>query len=273
MCIAIVKPIGAKLPDKELLRKCWDNNPDGGGLMYNDGSNVIIHKGFTRFKGFYKYLKQLDKQVDLTDKDLVLHFRIATSGGVTREATHPFPVTKSMEEMRKLDNVCEYGFAHNGIISGYGSKDFSDTMEYIQAVIANIHDLENSEELLNALAYDNTSRFAVLTKDNFELGGKWLKDGDLYFSNESYKYNYTIYKGGKATTSTTSYWDNWKDEDWKELGWKKCAFCGEWYRDNECVKLGEGEEDYCCKWCFEEVMEDVRLQEEEKKKAELEEIF
>lgn len=270
MCIAIVKPVGAKIPDKELLKRCWNNNPDGGGLMYNDGKDVVIHKGFTKFKGFWKYLKHLNNQVNLRDKDLVIHFRIATSGGVTREATHPFPVTTSLEEMKKLDNICEYGFAHNGVISGYGSKDFSDTMEYNASIIANIHDLENSEDLINNLAYDNASRFAILTKDNFELGGRWVKDGDLYFSNETYKYTYKYYKNGTALTSTTSTWQGYYDEDWEELGWKRCSLCGEWEKESDMFTMGD---DKVCKYCMEELMEDVKLQEEEKQKVDLEEIF
>ena len=259
MCIAIVKPLGKELPSKEILRTCWNNNPDGCGFMYNDGKNVIIHKGFTKFKGFYKYLKKLDQQVDLKDKDVVLHFRIATSGGVNRECTHPFPVTKSITEMKKLDNVCEYGFAHNGIIQGYGSKDYSDTMEYISSIIANIHDLDNSEELINALAYDNASRFAVLTKDNFELGGKWEEDKGLYYSNDTYKYDWSAYRSTKVSNSKF---------DWEELGYKVCDLCGGYCLDKEMVNTGDG---MICKWCFDEIMGEVR--EDYKDEEKLEKVF
>lgn len=240
MCIAIVKPMGAKLPDRELLRKCWDNNPDGAGLMYNNGENVIIHKGFSKFKGFYKYLRKLDNEIDLTNKDLVLHFRIATSGGVNRECTHPFPITKNLLEMKKLDNVCEYGFAHNGIIDGYGTKDFSDTMEYVANVIAYIKNIEDEEALLDALAYEHFSRFVVLTKDNFELGGNWVKDGEYYFSNTTYKDH--SYK--------TLGWSSLDDEYYDYSGTTRCDNCEALCYDKDIVKTGYGN---LCKWCFDEV--------------------
>lgn len=249
MCIAIVKPMGTRLPDKELLRRCWDNNPDGAGLMYNDGEKVVIHKGFTKFKGFYKYLKNLDKIEDLQDKDLVLHFRIATSGGVNRECTHPFPVTKDIEDMKKLDNVCKYGFAHNGIISGYGTKDFSDTMEYISNIISNIRDLDDSEPLLDALAYEHASRFVVLTSDNFELGGRWIKDGECYFSNTTYK---------------EDYYTNWKQKWYKTKdgcyigSTQETAYCdccdGLFFKD-ELVSTGYGK---ICLDCYEELLGEER---------------
>lgn len=247
MCIAIVKPMGTELPTKELLKRCWDNNPDGAGLMYNDGNNVIIHKGFTKFKGFYKYLKALDKTEDLKDKDLVLHFRIATSGGVNRECTHPFPITKDISDMKKLDNVCEYGFAHNGIIDGYGSKDFSDTMEYVSTIISNIHDLDNSESLINALAYEHASRFVVLTKDNFELGGSWVLDNDCYFSNSTYKWSYY----SKATPSYK--WSSYDDleEYYSEKNTTRCEVCEALCYKDDLVKTGYGN---ICKWCYEELL-------------------
>lgn len=249
MCIAIVKPMGTRIPSKSILRKCWDNNPDGAGLMYNDGDNVVIHKGFTKFKGFYKFLKSLDRSEDLTDKDLVLHFRIATSGGVSRECTHPFPVTKDYDEMRKLDNVCQYGFAHNGIIDGYGSKDFSDTMEYVKDIISNIHDIEDNEPLLDALARQHTSKFALLTKDNFEIGGNWIYDNECYFSNTSYKEDY--YYTSKLSSA-----------EWEELynKYDYCDCCDEMVLKEELVDTGYGK---VCGFCFDNLFGDEEETEEE----------
>lgn len=234
MCIAIVKPMGTALPSKEVLQRCWDNNPDGAGFMYNNGENVIIHKGFTKFKGFYKFLMAINSKEDLEDKDVVLHFRIATSGGVSREATHPFPITKDLDEMRKLDNVCEYGFAHNGIIQGYGSKDFSDTMEYIKDIISNIKNIEENEDLLDALANAHSSRFAVLTKDNFELGGNWVVDNGVYYSNTSYKEYYYYYNLKNAK------------EDEVEL----CDCCDQYVYKDDIIKTGYGN---ICVWCYDEL--------------------
>ena len=253
MCIAIVKPIGTDLPEKSLLKRCWENNPDGAGLMYNDGQNVIIHKGFTKFKGFYKYLKQLDDKIGLKDKDLVLHFRIATSGGVNRECTHPFPVTKDISEMKKFDGICEYGFAHNGIIGGYGCKDFSDTMEYIATIISNIPKLDECEPLLNALAYEHSSRFVLMTKDNFELGGKWLVDKGCYFSNDTYK---TIYYRAWHKYAN---WDSLYEDN---EGSTRCECCEALCYDEDLIDTHFGK---ICRWCYDELCgeEDEKVENKE----------
>ena len=231
MCIAIAKYKGIKLPTKEILKKCWNNNPDGAGFMYNDGENVTIHKGFMKFKTFYKYLMKIDSQENLTDKDVVIHFRIATSGKVDQACTHPFPITHNIEDMRKIAVRCKYGFAHNGIISGYGTKEYSDTMHYIANVISNIHDLEHSEDLIHALATENSSRFAVLTGDDMLLGGAWVEDNDIYYSNSSYKDSYYI----------STKWDKWDKLDKYEADYYK-----ELYKDED-----ERDAKHCrCDWCY-----------------------
>ena len=35
MCIIIVKNSRMDLPDKEILKRCWNKNPHGAGFMYN----------------------------------------------------------------------------------------------------------------------------------------------------------------------------------------------------------------------------------------------
>lgn len=34
MCIIIVKNSRMDLPDKEILKRCWNKNPHGAGFMY-----------------------------------------------------------------------------------------------------------------------------------------------------------------------------------------------------------------------------------------------
>ncbi len=44
MCIIAAIPQGQQIT-KGTLKRCWENNPHGGGFMYSDGSKVcpIIH--------------------------------------------------------------------------------------------------------------------------------------------------------------------------------------------------------------------------------------
>lgn len=253
MCIAIAKYKGIDLPSKEILKQCWENNPDGAGFMYNDGEYVIIHKGFMKFKSLYKFLKRVDEQVNLKDKDLVIHFRIATSGKVDQACTHPFPVTHNIEDMRKISTRCKYGFAHNGIISGYGTKEYSDTMHYIANVISNIRDLDNSEDLLHALATENSSRFAVLTHDNLLLGGAWVEDDGIFYSNSTYKYSTVI----------STKWDKFEEQYYKELFKDdehdpkhcRCEWCYAKVPVEECEWVDDGyEQTILCPECYEDYL-------------------
>lgn len=194
MCIAILKPTGAKLPSKDLLYTCWTNNPDGAGFCYNNGHDVIIHKGYMDFKTFYTALTTCAKLNNFDNKDVAIHFRISTSGGVKPENCHPFAVSNHMKKLTKTFVKCKDAFIHNGIIHGYGSKNYSDTMHYITNVIANIKDLDHSKKLINSLAIEHNSRFCVVTRNSFMLGGDWIKDNGIYYSNTSYKprvYTYT----------------------------------------------------------------------------------
>ena len=40
---------GLELPTKEILRNCFNYNSDGAGIMFNDGKQVFIEKGFMDF--------------------------------------------------------------------------------------------------------------------------------------------------------------------------------------------------------------------------------
>lgn len=56
MCIIIVKNSRMDLPDKEILKRCWNKNPHGAGFMYNY-NDVVIKKGFMFLMIFMKICK------------------------------------------------------------------------------------------------------------------------------------------------------------------------------------------------------------------------
>ena len=187
MCIAIVKPKGSTIPTKETLKTCWEHNPDGAGFCFNNGKRVIIHKGYMTFDEFYNALKISDKLHNLKTRDVAIHFRISTSGGVKPQNTHPFAISNNMDDLIKTHSKCNGAFIHNGIISGYGDKQYSDTMYYVTDIISNIKDLEHSQKLIDRLATEKHSRFAILTRNGFILGGDWVKDNNIFYSNTTYK--------------------------------------------------------------------------------------
>lgn len=90
MCVALVTMPKARLTDAH-LEAGWKRNPDGGGIAYVKEGKTQIEKGFMDYNSFHK---AYNKAADLFSEEspFLVHLRIATSGGTTRNNCHPFPV-------------------------------------------------------------------------------------------------------------------------------------------------------------------------------------
>ena len=200
MCIIVAKKKGIKIPDKEILNSCFLANNDGAGMMFNDGKQVHILKGYMTFEEFYNTLIDIDNRYNLIDKDLILHFRISTSGSVDKGNCHPYPLRPTTEHLRSLNCTTNIGMAHNGIIKKHTPPQESilnDTQTFIKNYVFNMYekninflDNHNNIKLLEAEA---ESKLAFLTSDNMYLIGNFINDNDIYYSNYSYMnylYNY-----------------------------------------------------------------------------------
>ena len=247
MCIAVYKPMDAEFPYKRILKRCFYKNPDGAGFMVANGTEVEIHKGFMGFRSFWKALREARTKYG-DDKAYVMHFRISTQGGVRADGCHPFPLSKDMCDLRKLDCVTDIGIAHNGIIdlctdwgssySQYYSRswsarktvDYSDTMKFITeylSLIINGRDYWKNEDALELIDKLCESRLAILDgAGHCELIGKgWECSDGVWYSNSGYKDTATtksiVCKSSESvsTDSTTnscytgngqySYWNDW----------------------------------------------------------------
>jgi predicted glutamine amidotransferase len=267
MCIIVYKPSGIKLPNKEVLKTCFDNNKDGAGFMYAHKGQVHIKKGFMDFSSFEENLTKTLKYVDEVKTPMVLHFRITTQGGVNQPCTHPFPLSKDMSDLRQLQCTTNIGIAHNGIISltsesgyyygydSYKSKkiDYSDTMKFITDYLSLIiktpkyYKDADTLELIERLV---DSKLAILDLNGHcELIGNFVKDNGIYYSNESYKPR--VYKTittkpqTKATNnfySTRSLFDNAYEMCFDDIeGEYDFSLLGQ-------CPIDEGDADYCG-WC------------------------
>ena len=134
MCIAIYKPAGVNLPNREILKRAFHTNPHGAGFMTTtkDGKSILISKGYRRFKAWYEGMKGAISK----DRPAILHARIATHGKVCGQLCHPFPITENFEVMReevqRFHGPC---LAHNGVLSRISSITddlISDSMELAQ---------------------------------------------------------------------------------------------------------------------------------------------
>lgn len=233
MCIVAIKPIGIKLPKKNILENCFINNPDGCGYMFVRNGKVKIRKGFLKFDEFFSdYKKQ-----NLSRNDVVVfHFRIATSGDTNKNNTHPFPISNDVNELIKTENECEIGIAHNGILSNHGltigQYKISDTMEFILNTLSASIVIDNLESPSILSLIENRimgSRIVILKKDSsFSLlGNGWKEEKKIIFSNDGYKEKkivyfsnsksqYPVYSYGKESYKDSSYLNYYDDFDFDD---------------------------------------------------------
>ena len=172
MCIIVYKPTTAKMPSKKTLQQCWFNNRDGAGYMFPSKGNVIIKKGFMKFKEFYSNLQtDLKRYGEFTP--FVLHFRIQTQGGVNPQYTHPFPLSADMDDLKKLRVKTEIGIAHNGIIDITSEKysttvKYSDTMKFITDYLTLIiHDKNYYKDLDKLTLIENSIENNLMIEINY----------------------------------------------------------------------------------------------------------
>lgn len=197
MCIICVKERGKTMPNMSVIEQMWFNNPDGAGIMYTDSrtgaDTVRIDKGFMELKSFKEFIEGLEQRLDLTNESVVMHFRIGTHGGNVPANTHPFPMSKKVEDLQRLHTSTPVGIVHNGIIHIEPSrKDISDTMEYIKSHLIKIYKKDNrfydSESWMGKIEKEIGSKMAFLLPngDIHTIGAFVTDDNGLLYSNSSY---------------------------------------------------------------------------------------
>ena len=207
MCIIAIKQAGVNMPATETIENMWHNNRDGAGLMYAKDGNVHIEKGFMSLKDLKAALKRLEKNVDMTNTPVILHFRIATHGQTSPENCHPFPVTEKLPLLQMAKARTSLAVAHNGIIDIKPSKkDISDTMEYVISQIAPLYQLRKDfykQPAGKKLIYNAIKSKMVFLDGTgrIETVGDFITDKDgILYSNASYKARTVYYN-----------WDIWED--------------------------------------------------------------
>lgn len=188
MCIAVIINKGAVVPSDSIFKRCFKKNPDGAGFAYckkdEDGNDVVHYrKGFATLDHFLEAYHE-DIIGDITH---IVHFRKKSSGGMSMDFTHPFPITTNINELHKLEGDSDVGVLfHNGTIKTLEKNHLlSDSQEL--AIMLSKNSKLTKEEV-------GDSRVAVLFPDGkVSRLGIWVKEdfgSDLnpcIFSNEGYK--------------------------------------------------------------------------------------
>lgn len=237
MCVIVHKERGKDLPSDEIIGKCFGRNPDGSGiLLHRKGTKVIeIHKGFMKVDDFKSALKDLN--VD-KDDDVVMHFRITTSGGTSQENCHPFPISTKVEDLKALRINVSRAFVHNGVLgSGDEKLKISDTQCFVRDVMARpeVSDhLENEEvqKIIGNMAGNQRFFVADAEKDIFKRFGTWYEDNGLWYSNLGWK-SYGTY------VSTSAWHYNKNHYSGSSYGWGGNYYNNEYYKDYNSGKYGK----------------------------------
>lgn len=223
MCIVIYSPKDKLVPDCEILKRCFNSNPDGAGYMYVENGKVHIKKGYMNFGDFYGDITK--DQYELIHQHIyspfVIHFRISTHGGTNKSNTHPFPISANEDDLTKTEINCDVGLAHNGILSvasKYSDK-MSDTQMFISKFLShliktNSHYYEDEDTMLMIRSLiGNYNKLAILSNDGHcELFGDFIEDDGYYYSNSTYEKDeslFGLYSNGKSGSLYYDFWEKY----------------------------------------------------------------
>lgn len=188
MCVAIYKPQNVDIPSLETFKKCWNTNPDGAGVMYENEPTAkycyTIRKGFMQFSDFEKVYNELKNQ---KEKAMFFHFRIATHGGVTAGNTHPFPISQDIALLQHTHVVSNNVMIHNGVLPITPRLDtISDTAELAIRLSKNglYKNLKAVKQLFEG--FIGTNKIAIANERGIVLLGDWIEINGVFFSNENW---------------------------------------------------------------------------------------
>ena len=215
MCVAIYVPANVETPSLEILKKCWDANPDGAGFAIrkksSDGKfNIEIHKGFMKWKKFEEAFKKY--ALDKYNEDLLLHFRITSKGTTCKGNTHPFPFTDNVQSLQSTSIKVNYAMIHNGTMPITPEvKDISDTMELAMRIYKGkfYKDIDSFLHLLDG--FIGTSKLAIMDYKTVHLLGDWKTENGVYYSNLNWQYSYKSCSYNGRNYGYT--WNSWYGDD------------------------------------------------------------
>lgn len=265
MCMLIAKPHGIEMPGGETLGNCEWSNRDGIGVAWADPAAgvVRIKKDFATLFEFKDWLTANRTAADA----MLIHFRLATHGGVSIGMRHPFPVTGDVEALRAGEITCPLAMAHNGVL--YDIKELaglSDTATFIKlilsdpAVVDNLRDNKAIHTLIAGMI-GSYNKLAFLWPDGYVLTfGEFHKHQGALYSNEQFKRDFGWWNDKKSSKEYTRVVGGLAEtrkllEDTRRAKPNSKDYCSACYQEVKVKKMiliaGEDNEIvYLCKQCF-----------------------
>jgi hypothetical protein len=227
MCIIAICKNNAL--DKETFKRCFQSNSHGVGFAWSNGHEVCYRKGFMDVEPAWTAYEG-------TPLPHVVHFRLASVGGVKKELTHPFTCSAASPLAMDYEGT-EPVLFHNGSISDWKTILTSCV---INTKVIPAGDMSDSRAMAVAVGIAGVDflllyngKYAVVTPTEILTVGDFETDEDTgnLFSNNGYK----------ASRFTPVVYNN--DTDW----YRQTGFS--FNRDNDCKDCKffnhDREEIYC----------------------------
>lgn len=194
------------------LKNCWENNPHGAGVAWQSGKRVRIEKGMMTWEVFEAFIEKLHKTVDPLTTAVMYHFRITSRGDTCAEQTHPYPVSRNPDDLKRLSLRTSCAVMHNGTMPISTYKGMNDTqtfvLDYLTRIDALNHDWEHSKDALDLIEAITDSKMAFLKNNEIVTVGEFVENEGVLYSNDGYLppwsdwYRYAHY--GTVTTGYDS---------------------------------------------------------------------
>lgn len=239
MCIMAAVDSGVELASDEILERCWDRNPHGGGFAYVKGDKILVYKTLDKNKFIEKIKKH---RGDNENAPMIWHMRAASHGLVSLENVHPFKASSGLV------------FAHNGHISRCDTSKtskISDTNKFNQIIMTKLPTELITSDVFDWLArpYIGHSKLLILSaKEGIKYVGKdrGMIEGKTWYSNDMYK---------KYEPKVYNYWnrnrDMWDDHDRMTAAQKmKCPCCNKEVYFLETLMMDFDSVGYAFKMCY-----------------------
>jgi hypothetical protein len=203
VCIIVVKPKKEIVP-LDVLRTCGQHNDHGCGYMYPDEGKLKIRKFMKADQLVSSYESVVAERLGEMETPVVLHFRIATRGGISLENCHPFLVTDSV------------GMAHNGTLSIGTVVNKTDSEVFARDCLRFM-----TPEHLDCPSFGRLVGQAIGSNRMAFMGNGgeilivnkilWEEDHGCFFSNGTYKEPRKKWGSVISPPNLSAYWQERKD--------------------------------------------------------------
>jgi hypothetical protein len=167
----ILRPKNVATPDDSVMVQCWNRNPDGGGVMWQNEGVLYYIKGMMTMVAMRNAIAQVPKGVVAA-----FHFRIGTNGANTAKNTHPWPAGSGRMLM------------HNGIVRFLAGNPTVSDSKLLGDLISSAPVFDKSMATLTQEAIGFNNKVIVMDGQSYTIvndtAGVW--DKGCWFSNTSF---------------------------------------------------------------------------------------